>query len=371
LAQKFLEKQLQHTGVELTAGSILEVKEEKGLGMTLDVIVYRGALEEGEPIVFLNTSGQVVKSKIKAILKPGRRGEKFTSEKKVQAAAGVKIACDFAAEALVGSSFYEYNKEMEEQTKEELKKEIREIEIENPDNGVIIKADALGSLEAIVKLFLAEKIPIRSASIGKVLKKDVLEAASVAKNDKHLGVIFAFHSELDSEVLPLAKKEGVKIFDEKVIYNLIINYKQWRDESLQSERKESFTKLTLPAKIYVMENSCFRVSNPCIFGITVLEGRLRKENTLMNDKGEKIGEIRSIQVEKEPVEEAKKGKEVAIAVDGPYFGRQIREKQTLYTDISEEEIDLIEKKYLQSLSEDEQAVLKEIKKIKGFLTFTF
>jgi translation initiation factor 5B len=113
------------------------------------------------------------------------------------------------------------------------------------------------------------------------------------------------------------------------------------------------------------------VSNPCIFGVSILEGRIRKENRLMDEKGEGIGEIRAIQVEKEPVDEAKKGQDVAISIDGVYYGRQIKEKQILYTDVTVDEIDLIEKKYTQSLSDGEKEILKEIKRIKGILTFTF
>lgn len=377
LAQRFLETQLTKKEEALGKGSILEVKEVKGLGMTLDVILYEGTLAEGEHIVFLTKEGKTVNTRIKGLLKPNNSeevrltGENYRKVREVTAAAGVKIACDHAEEAVAGSSLFEYVEKNEAETIEELKKEFEEIKIESTQNGVIIEADALGSLEAIVKLFEAEKIPIRHASIGKVTKKDILEASSVAKHDRLLGVVFSFHTQMESEVRLVSSTEGVKVFEEKIIYNLIHNYKNWRDESLSAERKEAFTKLTLPAKIYIIPNNCFRVSNPCIFGVRIEEGKIRKENRLMNIRGEAVGEIRSIQVEKETVDEAKKGQEVAIAVDGPYFGRQINYKEILYTDISSGEVEIIEKKYLQSLSEGEREVLTEIKKIKGVLNFSF
>ncbi|HLC48147.1 MAG TPA: translation initiation factor IF-2 [Candidatus Norongarragalinales archaeon] len=377
LAQRFLETQLTKKEEALGKGSILEVKDVRGLGMTLDVILYEGTLSEGEHIVFLTKDGKAVKTRIKGLLKPNNSeevkasGERYKKVKEITAAAGVKIACDHAEDAVAGSSLYEFDERTESETADSLRKEFEEIKIESSQNGVIIEADALGSLEAIVRLFEAEKIPIRHAGIGKVTKRDILEAASVTKIDQLLGVCFAFHTQVETDVQAVSKVEGVKIFEEKVIYNLIVNYKSWRDEKLSSERKEAFSKLTLPAKIYLIPNNCFRVSNPCIFGVEVREGRIRKENRLINGKGESIGEIRSIQVEKEAVDEAKKGQEVAIAVDGPYFGRQVNYKDVLFTDISQEEIDLIEKKYLQSLSEGERELLTEIKKIKGFLSYSF
>ncbi|MFH1750908.1 MAG: translation initiation factor IF-2 [Candidatus Micrarchaeota archaeon] len=377
LAQRFLENQLTKKEEALGKGSILEVKEVRGLGMTLDVILYEGTLEEGEHIVFLSKEGKVIKTRIKGLLKPNnseevkRSGERYSKVKQVTAAAGVKIACDFAQDAVAGSSLFEYDEKSESEIMQELSREFGEISIESSQNGVIIEADALGSLEAIVRLFEAEKIPIRHAGIGKVTKKDVLEASSVAKNEKFLGVVFAFHTAIEAEVKTVSITEGVKVFEEKIIYNLIHNYKNWKDNALATERKEAFSKLTFPAKLFVMPNHCFHLSGPCIIGVEILEGRVRKENRLMNGKGESIGEIRSIQVEKEAVEEAKKGQEVAIAVDGPSFGRHVKDKQLLYTDISSDEIEMIENKYRQSLSEGENELLAEIKKIKGVLGFTF
>ncbi|MFH1258019.1 MAG: translation initiation factor IF-2 [Candidatus Micrarchaeota archaeon] len=377
LAQRFLELQLEKKENALAKGSILEVKEEKGLGMTLDVILYEGTLEEGESIVFLSKQGEVLKSRIKALLKPNnseeakKSGEKYVKVKSVTAASGIKIACENAEQAIAGSSLYEYDEGSEGKTGEALKEEYEEIEIESTNNGIIIKADALGSLEAIVRLFQNEKIPIRKANIGVVSRQEVLEAANISKTDKYLGVIFSFNLAIDPEVREIAEKEGAKLFEEKIIYNLVEGYKRWRDEEKDRERKEAFSSLTLPAKLFLMPGHCFRVSNPAIFGVQILEGRIRKENRLMNEKGEVIGEIRSIQVEKDAVDEAKKGQEVAIAVDGPFYGRQVREKQELFTDISAEEIEAIEKKYVKSLSDGERQLLNEIKRIKGIISFEF
>ena len=53
----------------------------------------------------------------------------------------------------------------------------------------------------------------------------------------------------------------------------------------------------------------------------------------------------------------------------PFYGRQIKEKQTLYSDCSKDDIKILEVKYASSLSEEEKALLKEIKKIKGYSRF--
>jgi translation initiation factor 5B len=51
LAKKFLEKDLEYRAVGPGIGTVLEVKEEVGLGTTLDVILYDGELKVGDTIV--------------------------------------------------------------------------------------------------------------------------------------------------------------------------------------------------------------------------------------------------------------------------------------------------------------------------------
>jgi translation initiation factor 5B len=96
LAQRFLEEKL-HSEEGLGEGTVLEVKEEKGLGTTIDTIIYNGTISQGDTIV-VGTDKEPVVTKIKALLKPKPLDEirdpreRFDSVKSVSAAAGVKIS---------------------------------------------------------------------------------------------------------------------------------------------------------------------------------------------------------------------------------------------------------------------------------------
>jgi translation initiation factor 5B len=374
LAQKFLEKRLElheHGG----RGSILEVKEEKGFGKTLDVILFDGSIKVNDKIVFASLDG-AVESKVKALLTPKPLDEmrdpreRFSNVKEARAACGVKIACERADEALAGSSLFVLASEEEAtEAAEQIRREMKEILVETEENGVIVRADALGSVEAITKLFVAERVRVRKASIGSPTKKDLIEAGSVAQEDKFLGAVFAFNVPVDAEILAQAAESGVKLFKENIIYNLIEGYKNWVAEEKARERKEAFAKLVLPAKILVLPGNCFRTSNPCIFGIEVLAGTIRKGYKLIDDENKVVGEIKEIQSEKQKIEEAKRGMQVAISMDEPFFGRQVKEKQALYTAIPREHAKIIEEKYLQALGEEEKELLKEIKKLRGYRAF--
>lgn len=378
LAQKFLEKRLELHADQQAVGSILEVKEERGLGKTLDVILYDGILNTGDNVAFLTSEGPRI-GKVKALMTPQPMDEmrdpkkKFSSVKTVHAACGVKISAENGDDAVAGSSFFgvgaEGGQAAQEAALEKLKEEYTHLVFENESHGVVLKADSLGSLEAITKLFSNNGIAVKRAGIGKLTKNDVTLASAIRQNDPYLGVLFSFHQPADADILQFAEKEKVKVFQESIIYNLIEGYVRWKDEVQANLKKEAFNSLTLPCKIKVLPGHVFRVSGPCIVGVQVLEGRVRKGYTLLNAKGEIIGSVRSMQEDKKPIDEAGKGKEVPMSLDGPVFGRQLNENDELYSDIDKETVKILETKYASALTPGELALLSQIKKIKGYVAF--
>lgn len=366
LAQKFLENSL--TVGEHGKASILEVREEKGVGKALDIILYDGVIRTCDEIAFATLDGPVV-SRVKALLRPKSFRGGLESVCEASASAGLRVSCDFADRALVGSSLFVVVEGKEEEYEQVIRDELKELLFESDGAGVTVRADSLGSIEAIVKMFRAQGIPVRKAAIGRVSRQDVMQASALKEKEgfKYQGVIFAFNTGFDDGVKAMAEESNVKVFDEKIIYNLIEGYRQWVDEEQAREKRDAFNSMTFPAKIMLIPGCCFRVSKPAIFGVEVLEGRLKKGCMLMTSEGERVGELKLVQENKKPVEEAGKGKQVAVSVDEPTYGRQVCEKNVLYTDMNRDDVEKLEKKYLQSLSDGEKDLLKEIKKIKGYL----
>ena len=109
LAQRFLEKELKIEVKGPAKGNVLEVKEEKGLGKTIDVVIYDGILKKGNTIVVAGIEEPII-TKVRAILKPSplkelREKGKFETVKEVSAAAGVKISAPGLEEAIAGMTF--------------------------------------------------------------------------------------------------------------------------------------------------------------------------------------------------------------------------------------------------------------------------
>ncbi|MBI5176705.1 translation initiation factor IF-2 [Candidatus Micrarchaeota archaeon] len=376
LAQKFLEGRLALEENAEGRASVLEVREERGLGSTIDCILYQGSIREGDSIVFASLSGPV-QSKVKALLRPEVSpassrsfAPRFISVGEVVAAAGIKLTCERAEEAVAGSTLQVVRGEAQaRKATDAIAQEVREIVFESDNDGVIIYADALGSLEAITKMFSARKIPVRHAGVGKPSKRDVMEAESVAAGDRFLGVIFSFNQKVDADVTALAVEKGVKLFEEKIIYNLVEGYERWVAEEKAGSKREAFANLVTPSKFVVLKDHCFRVSKPCVLGVEILEGTLKSGSRILNASGEEIGELKQIQRDKSAVPTARKGEQVAVSIEGPTFGRQVNYGDTLYTDVPKDDQLELEGKYRPALSEEEHGLLKDIKRLKGLRVF--
>lgn len=362
LSQKYLEKDLEISIDEVGKGTILETKEEKGLGKTIDVILYKGKIKVNDEIALMGKNG-IIKTKVRALLqtKPLQEmrdtSEKFSSVKEVFAASGVKIAAPNLDEALVGANIMVLKNE---EDLIEMQKEVSESTFSTEQTGVIVKSDAIGSLEAVVNLLKKEGCPVKKAEIGNVTRKDVMQAGGISNENYLYGAIIAFGVNVDNDAKKEAKLRDIKIFNEKVIYKLIEDYSNWTTECKEKEKKESLSQIVMPAKFNVMQGKIFRNNKPAIFGTKVLCGTLKEGIKIINKNGEIIGKVSGMQNNGKSIKELKKSEEAAIAVEGGCFGKNIFEKEILYSYMPTKQLSKIQK-FLDEFCDEEKELIKEIK----------
>ena len=362
LSQKFLEQQLK-TGVGGAGkGTILEVKQEQGLGTTIDVILYEGTLRKNDTIFFGTING-AAQTKIRGLLKPNLKptgeGDKYEYVDEVNAAAGIKIYASGLDDALSGSPLLVDDGKNSGQKMQEISETIGSIITESEQVGVIVKADTLGSLEALRKLLSQQGVDIKRADVGSVVKKDVVDASAVAGTDPYKGVVLCFNLEVADDAADEAAKRGVKIFNSNVIYSLCDDYLAWIAEQKKAASGSAIERLPLPAKLLALPGCTFRASKPAIFGVEIQGGRLRKGVRLIDRKGEIIGEIREIQKEGKGVQEAKAGEQLAISVRGAICGIAFNEGDVLYVFITRKEADELLQCCGNEMADGEKAVLEE------------
>ena len=99
-----------------------------------------------------------------------------------------------------------------------------------------------------------------------------------------------------------------------------------------------------------------------IIDIQILE-LLRENARLINSEGKEIDRMKAMQVKGKGVKEAKKGEEVAISLPSITYGRQVKEGDILYVDITDYQFKNL-KNNKDLLSYDEIKTLQELAEIK-------
>jgi translation initiation factor 5B len=359
LAQKFLEANLQYSAKGPGVGTVLEVKEEKGLGATLDIILYDGTLKKGDTVV-IGSLGEPIQTKVRALLKPRELSEiryesKFKQVNKVTAAVGVKISAPGLEGALAGSPIRVATEETIDKIASQVKSEIDEVRIDTGSVGIMIKADTLGSLEALVHEFQKDEIPIRKAEVGDISHRDAIEASTV--EDPLYSVLIGFNVKVHPDARDFLQESNVKVFTSDVIYRLVEDYQKYVKEQQEKAEQRIFETIIRPGKFKVLPGCVFRQSKPAVVGVRVLGGIVRTNADVMLENGNVVGKIKGLQIEGENIASARVGKEVAMAIEGATVGRQIKEEDVLYINVPERHAKVLEHEIYDSLSTDEKETL--------------
>jgi len=356
LSQKYLKEMLKLGTTP--KGVIFEIVKEKSMEYT-QAILYDGELASKDEIAIASFNEPII-SKIRVLEEILPSSSKFKPADTVTAATGIRMQLITQEEILPGMPFLKYNGNLN-QIKEEFKKELGN-KLETDEQGIIIKADSLGSLEALITLLRQENIQVVSAGIGKINKKDLIKAKTNLELDKLNAIILGFNTELDEEAKN-AEKGEVIILTNQVIYKLINDFKKVREQKANQIKRDRLMELATITQLKIFPQYIFRNSNPAVFGVEIEAGKIKKGLPLITDQGKSLSRVKDIQEDKRSVEQAHEGKQVAISLPGINFERQLTQITYLYADISEKQF----KKFKDNkdlLSQSEIQTLQKIAEIK-------
>ena len=354
LCQKFLKERLKIN--EDAKGVILEMKKESNIEWA-EAILYDGKIDIGDEIAIANF-GEPIISKVRILEEIAPLSNKYKPAENVQAASGIRVQLTSKEKILSGMPFQEI-KGNKQEIINLLKKEIGN-NINLDKQGIIIKADSLGSLEALIFLLKQEKINIVKAEIGPINKSDMISAKTNLEINPLDAVIMGFNTYLEENV-DIAK--DVKVFNNEVVYKLIEDLKEWRIKKNEEIERARLLGLATICKLQIYSQYVFRNSNPAIFGVKGLSGKLKQNLSLIDENGDEISRVKSLQEDKKNVEEAEVGKEIALSLPGIAFDRKLKDSKYLYSDISERQFKSF-KNNKDLLSGEELKILQEIAEIK-------
>jgi len=176
---------------------------------------------------------------------------------------------------------------------------------------VVVKADAQGSVEAIVdalKKIESEKVSLEviHSAVGTITESDVaLASASDA-------VILGFHTRIDSGVADKAKHEGVQIKLYAIIYELVDQVKEAMAGLLEPLLKDITVGAAEVRKIFALSKGA------PVAGCMVVSGRIVKGKVRVRRRKEIIyeGIAQSLRRFQDEVNEVRAGMECGIRIEG-------------------------------------------------------
>ncbi len=286
-------------------GVIVESYMDNQRGPTSTAILSRGILKKGDIVGTSSALGKV------------RSLKDFQGKELEQAYPSQPIVLvGFDKVPAVGEKFLSFK--TTEEAKANIKNASKNIipepseDEDKPVLNIVLKADAVGSLEAIEEFF--KTLPQEKVSL-RVIKS---EAGNVNENDVKLAkstksVVYAFRVKKDNIAEGLIERDKIKHFDFDLIYALAQKTKELMERKVKKEK--------VRVDVGKMEVSViFRTEkNRQIVGGMVTEGLAERTAILeIMREGEKIGEgkVVEIQANKKNFESIKSGKECAILYQG-------------------------------------------------------
>jgi translation initiation factor 5B len=346
-------------------GVVLEVKKEKGQGKTMDVLIYDGIINKGDEFI-VGGLEKPIKSKVRALLTPKPLDEirdprqKFDSVDVISAAAGIKILAPNIDDVVAGAPFRGITDPSEEESVyKEIESEVESIRIKTDKAGVVLKADTLGSLEALENHFTKDGVKISVADVGPIKKEDIINASVVKQLDPYSATVLGFNVPILPEANEQAINDNIRIFTNNVIYRLLEDYIEYAETRKAEDTAKGLSELILPAKIKMLPDFIFRNSDPAVFGVHVDAGTLYPKVPLITDKGKKVRRVHQIQDKGQTLEKAPKDTEVAISIRGIEIGRDIEKDETLYVNVPESHVRQLMGKFIDELTTDQKQALRE------------
>lgn len=246
------------------SGLIIESERDNKRGTSATLIIQNGTLSSGSFVV----SG--------VSFAPVRIMEDFRGKaiKTASLSEPVRIV-GFSDVPAVGSTFVTVNskKEAEVLVLEARSQEARKEEYVNSENlpviPVLIKADTLGSIEAIeheIGKLVSERVHVRiiDSNVGSVGENDVKSVSATAN-----AIILCFNVAVDRQARDSAERLGVEIASFDIIYKLA----EWLEEAIKLRTPKQTADVKTGAAKILKEFSVQRSTH--VLGGRILEGTLK------------------------------------------------------------------------------------------------
>lgn len=286
-------------------GTVIESHVESGIGPVATALIEQGTLKLGDYFSVGSTWGKarIIKDWKGADISKGTPAMPVTI-------AGLKAVPSFGDRFIGVSNEKDLKAIIIGKDPILVVKSINELALGKHEYNVVIKADAVGSLQAIKSSFndlstSKAKIKIVSEGIGAITESDVnLAKTSGAK-------IIGFNVSAQNNVAKLAARYAIVINIYTIIYKLLDELKADLEGSIKPEFKEEEKGKMIVAKVF------FQIKDEVIVGGKVAQGNFNsgdKVKIFRDDENVGNGKLKSIKIGPTAVDDAIKGTECGLQI---------------------------------------------------------
>ena len=301
----------------LASGLVIESSVEKGRGAVATVLVKKGTLHTGDPVIagsefgrvraMFDENGKPVEAatpsmpvQVLGLSSPPNAGDEFLAAESERKAREVALYRQ--------GKFRDVKLASRVQRAEDVFSQMGEAKIGTV--AVLIKADVQGSAEALreslTKLSTDEvQVKLIASGLGGITESDV-QLAAASK-----GLIIGFNVRADAGARDMIKETGVEVRYYSIIYEAIDDVRQMLSGMLQPEIKESIVGIAQVRDVF--RSSKFGVVAGCL----VTEGVVKRNNPIRVLRENVVifeGQLESLRRFKDDVSEVRGGVECGIGV---------------------------------------------------------
>jgi translation initiation factor 5B len=382
LTQNWMTKKLTQKDDKFKA-IVMESVKDKHNGWVIDVILINGQLSKEDKFAISTFNGPVI-STIRNILipenlKPLGTKTNWTYVNNIKAARGIRIIGSNLENVIAGTQLHILNDNTEEQkaldsAKEEISKYWNTFEWK--ENGVFILTKNIVEQEALYNLLNKNSINITYGILDNNIlnEKNLNIIATMTSNQKfnEYRVLLCFGKLDDSNnIRTLAKEKNIHLIESEVMYQLLEDYKKFKEDELKKRKEEETKKgeVVFPVQLSILKKFIFLKggSDNLLFGVKVKKGKLILNTPIIVPKKNLIlGKVTSIEKNHKPQKEAKEGEEVCIRLsnDNHYsYDRQFDSNDHLVSHITRDVIDVLKRDFRDVLNKSDWLNIMEIKEI--------
>lgn len=310
------EEQIQADPAQPAAGTIIESHVDKGMGPVATVLVQSGTLHKGDPLV---VNGEIY-GKVRAM--KNHLGEDMETAPPSTPAQilGFKVAPNVGDVLDVGRASTSENIDVKQKKVQQTGAEratVSDAAVLTDDEGkkrtinLVIKADVLGSLEAII----ASLGKIHHPEVGvKIIGKGLgnINESDVQKAETDKGVLVGFNVNANPTAQEMIREKDAKFLQYDIIYDLINWVKKELNALLEDEKIVTEHGNVKVLAIFKKSKGSMIVGGRVEFG-KMLKGakvRIKREGVVMG-----IGTVKECKIGQQSVKEATEGVECGMDVE--------------------------------------------------------